>query len=323
MNPLKLFKNISPEAAAPLLALLWLIVITLLHYGVTGQTHTKQRLKVGYLPITCHLLLPVAMERDGFFKENVDPIRFSSWPDMIESVKGNELDCAFILAPIAISLMDQSVPVVIALLGHRNGTGLVVAKNSGISSVKDFVGKTFAIPIRYSTQNMALLMLLGKNGIAVDKVNRVELPPPDMPSALASNSIDGYIVGEPYATQALIMGKGIIFKNSSDIWPNFISSLLIVNKDSLSKKRKLIDRFIRGLKRQGKWIEANRKKAADIGADFFGLNRDLVEQVLTARRVSYLDIVPRQRELDEIGKMMVQWHLLKKVPKIGIYTSWQ
>ena len=322
MGNFKKRKNIRLETLAVAGAILWLVVISVLRFSLPGASHQETRVKVGFLPITCHLLLPVAMEREEFFKKHVLPVKYTSWPDMIESVKGGELDAALILAPIAISMMDQGVPVEIALLGHRNGTGLVVSSKRPVNQVKEFEGKTVAIPIRYSTQNLALLSLLEKNRVDLQRVNRVELPPPDMPSALASGAIDGYIVGEPYATQARLMEAGKIFRNISSIWPGFISSVLIVRKDALKKNPGLMDSLIKGLYRQGQWIEDNRKPAADMGARFFGLSEKLIETVLLARHVSYKNILPRKEEFQDIGRKMVRYGLLKRVPQIGIYEKW-
>ncbi len=306
-----------------LLAVLWLILISVLRFTLHSHIQGKTRLKVGYLPITCHLLLPVAMERDEFFKRGVMPVKFTSWPDMIESVKGGELDAALILAPIALSMMDQGVPVEIALLGHRNGTGLVVSSAESIRGVRDFRGKTVAIPIRFSTQNLALLTLLRKNNVDIHQVKRVELPPPDMPSALASGAIDGYIVGEPYAMQARVMGVGRIFRQISAIWPGFISSVLIVRKDALKKRRKDMNALIRGLYLQGRWVEKNRAEAADIAAKFFSLSPRLIRLVLLSKEVSYINILPEKSEFREIGKKMVRYGLLKRIPELWIYDKWR
>ncbi len=316
-------KKTRPEIRALWLALVWLVLISFLRLSLPDNTVRGDSLKIGYLPITCHLLLPIAMERDPFFKDHVTTFKFTSWPDMIESVKGGELDAALILAPIAISLMSQDVPVEIALLGHRNGTGLVVSKGGEIKNAKDFVGKTVAIPIRFSTQNLALMSFLENGGVNPQKIKKVELPPPDMPAALASGAIDAYIVGEPYATKSVLLGTGTILRDIRQIWPNFISSVLIVRKDSLKKHPKMMDRLISGLFRQGVWIDANRAKAARIGAKFFGLSPRLISAVLLGGKVSYEDILPQKREFQKVGEKMVKYHLIDTVPKISIYRGWK
>ncbi len=316
--------KISPEAGALLAASAWIVLISCLHLFITAQGNPGKKIRVGFLPITCHLLLPVAMERNKWFAKRVETVKFTSWPDMIESIKGKELDAAFILAPIALSLMSQDVPVDIALLGHRNGTCLVTSKKEDIKTARELLGKTVAIPIRFSTQNLALQQFLRKNGVDPKYLNLVELPPPDMPSALASGAIDAYIVGEPYAAQAEIAGAGKILHRIQDLWPNFISSVLIVRNDALEEHKKELNQIISILYSQGEWIENHRDSAAQIGAAFFGLPDELLLRVLEAspRRVSYRALTPKLRELNEIGGLMVKYGLLKQRPPCRIYKKW-
>ena len=49
----------------------------------------------------------------------------------------------------------------------------------------------------------------------------VVLPPPDMPTSLASGAIDVYFVGEPFCAKAELDGIGRILYYARDIWPNF------------------------------------------------------------------------------------------------------
>ncbi len=313
-----------------LLALGWLVLITTLHLclnGPGGQAGNRERIRIGYLPITCHLLLPIAMERDNFFKDRVEPVKFSSWPDMIEAFKGGELQAAMILAPIAISMKSQGVPLKIALYGHRNGTGLVMAR--GLSGPSDLIGKEIAIPIRFSTQNLALLEFLERSGISKEDVEIVELPPPDMPSAMAAKAISAYIVGEPYASQAELDGTGFVYCEADAILPEFISSLLIVSERFLEGRKKEADRLVRGLYDQGSWIERHRKDAADIGASFYGLSKRLLEYVLvgSSDRVRYSGLIPKDEEIEEIERAMKAQGLIAR-DSIGpgrgsiIYTGW-
>jgi len=316
-------KGTPKELFALLLAFFWLIFISVIHSFFSSPRHTRQKLRVGFLPITCHLLLPIALARDISLKKVVEPIKYLSWPDMIESIKGQELDAALILAPIALSLIAQGVPVEIALLGHREGTGLVVSTSSNIKYPADFIGKTVAIPIRFSTQNLSFLKFLKENNIDSNNVNIVELPPPDMPFALAAHSIDAYIVGEPYATQAEVIKKGKIYLRSKDIWPNFISSILIISKKALENKKYLVDKFIRSLYKQASWVESHRKKAANITASFFGIDEELIKKVLLNKEVHYKKLLPKKEEFDYIDELMVNFGLISKQVSYSFYNGWK
>lgn len=305
-------------------ALAWLFLITALHL-YNARDNDPGRLKIGFLPITCHLLLPVAMKRAPGL--DVRAMKFSSWPDMIEALKGGDLDGAFILAPIAMAMIRQGVPIKICLLGHRDGTALVVKKGQGMKEAADLAGRTVAIPIRYSDQNIALLRILDEAHVDINSVDIVEMPPPDMPSALSSGAIDAYIVGEPYAAWSEINKSGKVLYQMKDFWPGFISSVLVMREDVMKRKGKEVNRFIRTVQEQGKWVEAHRKEAAAMGAAFFGLSEPLIEYVLTEPedRVSYTRLLPEAREFNEIGGFMIKYGLIKDLPpsKGMIDTSWQ
>jgi NitT/TauT family transport system substrate-binding protein len=257
----------------------------------------------------------------------VEAVKFSSWPDMIEALKGGELHGAFILAPIAMAMIEQGVPLKVALLGHRDGTALVAGLDSGIDDVSMLSGRTIAIPIRYSNQNIALLRILNDANVVVNEKKIVEMPPPDMPSALSSGAIDAYIVGEPYAAWSEIAGSGKILVQMKDFWPGFISSVLVMREDVIHARQKQVNSFVRDINEQGQWVEAHRVEAADICADFFGLSRSLIRYVLTQPpdRVSYTNLLPVDSEFDEIGRYMVKYGLISDVPagKDIIYTEWQ
>ncbi len=312
-------------------ALGWLILITTLHAWRSASTITgsseETALKVGFLPITCHLICPVTQKRLKNSEMAFDTVKFSSWPDMIDAVRGKEIDIAFILAPLAITLREQGVPVKIVLLGHRDGTALVAGKATGIQNISQLEGRKVGIPIRFSTQNLELLKLCKANNVHTDTLEILEIPPPDMPSALGSGGIDAYIVGEPYAAQAELAGTGVVLAQMKDVAPGFISSVVIVHEDIMKWHGKRVRALIREFEKSAAWIEEHRLEAADIGAKAYGLPKKLIEYVLTspADRVSYRNIIPDSKEIDGICKSMVQFRLLPHTPSGSemIDLSWR
>ena len=80
--------------------------------------------RVGFIPVTCHLTCPVTnfineqMTGDGIF----EPIRFNGWPELKETYLAEDLEATFLLAPMAMALREQGVPIKVVYLGHRDGT---------------------------------------------------------------------------------------------------------------------------------------------------------------------------------------------------------
>src|SRR6266702_4925788 len=177
---------------------------------VTGRSRSAlQELKVGFLPVTCHLTCPVTDFATRTSTTNrFESQRFTDFPTVVESVKGGRLDATFMIAPLAMKLREQGVPVKIVYLGHRDGSTVIVRKDLPAQNLADLRGKTFAIPSKYSNQYLVIRRLMEDQGVAPEEIRFVELPPPDMPGALAARAIDAYFVGEPHAAKAELDGSG-------------------------------------------------------------------------------------------------------------------
>src|SRR5437660_11570372 len=161
---------------------------------------TLQELKVGYLPVTCHLTCPVTdFATRTSMATRFESQRFTDFPTVVESIKSGRLDATFMIAPLAMKLREQGVPVKIVYLGHRDGSTVIVRKDLPAQSLRDLRGLTFAIPSRFSNQSLVIHKLMEDQGVQPGEIKFIEMPPPDMPGALAAKAIDAYFVGEPHA----------------------------------------------------------------------------------------------------------------------------
>ncbi len=177
-------------AAVAVLALLRLQPVAALERRRRRQRpvrEARETLAVGFLPVTCHLTCPVTdyatkTSRSTRFESQ----RFTDFPTVVETVKSGRLDATFMIAPLAMKLREQGVPVRIAYLGHRDGSTVIVRKDLPAKSLKDLAGKTFAIPSKYSNQYLVIRKLMKDEGVDPATIRFVEMPPPDMPGALAA-----------------------------------------------------------------------------------------------------------------------------------------
>ena len=55
--------------------------------------------------------------------------RFTDFPTIVESIKSGRLEATFMIAPLAMKLREQGVPVKIRYLGHRDGSTVMVPKD--------------------------------------------------------------------------------------------------------------------------------------------------------------------------------------------------
>ena len=157
----------------------WLAVITALHGGLNLRWFAKENagggqktFGVGFLPVTCHLTCPVThfINKEMEHRDMFQPMRFSGWPELKEMFIGRPKDmpASFILAPMAMALREQGVKIKIVHLGHRDGSAVVVHKDSGIFQTGDLRGKTIAVPGRYANQRLIIYRELKKVGMTLE-----------------------------------------------------------------------------------------------------------------------------------------------------------
>jgi NitT/TauT family transport system substrate-binding protein len=288
-----------------------LVALSVLHKRPweAGDDAGAATLAVGFLPVTCHLTCPVTdfatkhSQTSTHFKSQ----RFTDFPTVVEALKARKIDATFILAPLAMTLREQHVPVHIVYLGHRDGSTVIVPKNSTYQTIKDLAGKTFARPSKYSNQYLVILKLMADNGMKPDDIKFVDMPPPDMPSALAAGAIDAYFVGEPFAAKAQLAGTGRVLYYAKDIWPHFISCVLVVRDELIKEHPEQVTDLVRGIAESGEWAERHRMDAARVAAPYYRQEQKLLEFVLTEPpdRVSYRQLTPSDQDMQDIMKYAI------------------
>src|SRR6476620_1412871 len=287
-----------------------------LRQALQGKSeNSRMELKVGYLPVTCHLTCPVTDFATRTSTTNrFESQRFTDFPTVVESVKGGRLDATFMIAPLAMKLREQGVPVKIDYLRHRDGSTVIVRKDLPAQSLADLRGKTFAIPSKYSNQYLVIRKLMDDQGVKPDEIRFVELPPPDMPGALAAKAIDAYFVGEPHAAKAELDGSGRVLYHAKDIWPHFISCVLVVTEKLIRERPEVVRELVRGIAESGEWVETHRIEAAKVVSPYFRQDESLVRFVLTQPpdRVSYRMLTPTDEDLQQICDMAVKTGILQK-----------
>jgi NitT/TauT family transport system substrate-binding protein len=240
--------------------------------------------------------------------------RFTDFPTIVESIKSGRLEATFMIAPLAMKLREQGVPVKILYLGHRDGSTVMVQKDSTAKSLRDLRGKVFAIPSKYSNQNLVIHKLMEDQGVKPDEIRFVEMPPPDMPGALAARAIDAYFIGEPHAARAELDGSGRVLYHAKDIWPRFISCVLVATEKLIKERPMVVKDLVRGIAESGEWAETHRLDAAKVAAPYFRQDEKVVRYVLTQPpdRVSYRMLTPTDEDLQQIHDMALKARILDK-----------
>lgn len=290
------------------------ITSDVIHEG--GNTRATRELTVGFLPVTCHLTCPVTdfASKTTQTSTNFNSRVFTDFPTVVSALEAKQVQATFMIVPLAMKLREQGVPVKICYLGHRDGSEIVVGKNSKIRSLVDLKGKKVAVPSLFSNQNFVLHKLMTDYQMVPEDITFVVLPPPDMPTSLAAGAIDAYFVGEPFCAKAELDGTGRVLYYARDIWPNFISCALVVHEDLIKENPDVVKDLVRGIAQSGAWAETHREEAAKLVAPYYRQDEKVLNFVLTAdpKRVSYVNLTPTDEDLQLIENMGLSIGLLTK-----------
>lgn len=176
---------------------------------------------IGYLPSDHDAALFVA-DAQGKFQENgikTKLVQFNNGGDLMTAMASGEVDVGYVGITPVLSSIANGVPVKVISAAQTEGSGIVVAKDSGIDDVTDLAGKRIATPGEASIQHMLLTYYLKENGMDISDLKVSAMKVPSMNDALKTNKIDGMITFEPYVSIAEKNGAKVL-AGSVDILPD-------------------------------------------------------------------------------------------------------
>jgi NitT/TauT family transport system substrate-binding protein len=88
--------------------------------------------------------------------------------------------------------------------------GVVAMPSSGITKPADLAGKTIAVNLTQNVQTLTTSAVLTADGVSTSSVHYVQIPFPDMSSALQANRVDAISAVEPFLSAALAAGGKLV-----------------------------------------------------------------------------------------------------------------
>ncbi|WP_216906906.1 nitrate ABC transporter ATP-binding protein [Synechococcus sp. CCY 0621] len=211
----------------------------------------KVNLELGFIPLTDCLPLVVAQEMGFFARHGLSQVRLrreSNWKTLETHVRQNVLDGALMVAgmPIAMTLgfNDQEpLPMVSALTLSCNGNAITLHRRfheAGVTTLAEFkdwidahpnTKPVLAMVHPASMHNLILRAWLASAGIHPERdVELLVIPPPQMVAALKAGTIDGYCVGEPWNSRAVLEGLGTVIATDVELWNGHCEKVLGVRE---------------------------------------------------------------------------------------------
>lgn len=279
--------------------------------GVTASTDTKT-VKIAYLPLT-HAL-PVFVENElqdkSGKKYKIELVKYGSWPELMDALNTGHVDGASVLIELAMKAKEQGIGVKAVALGHKDGNVIVVSNK--IKNASDLKGKKFAIPHRQSSHNILLGQMLKNAGLTYKDVNVVELPPPEMPAALAQGQIDGYCVAEPFGAKSVALGTGKVLFESNELWKDSICCSLVLSDNFINSNKDMAKEVVANYRDAGDYIDSHKDEANSIAKKYLNLDDKVLD--LSMKWISYKDLAITREAYNDLTKKMKEFGISSNPP---------
>lgn len=212
--------------------------------------------KLGYLPVLAFHPYYVALE-NGYFEEQgivIEFERFRSGSEMIAPLASGALDVgAGQNAPSLFNAVDQGmdIKVVAGVAAQPPGHAAVpimarldLYESGELDTPAELAGKTVATNVPNSIGDYLLNSILQREGLALEDVNIVTMPFPDMLAAFENNAIDAAILPSPLYGAAIGRGLATVLVPGDEVSPGVQDGVQYYGANFLSAESDLPVRFL-------------------------------------------------------------------------------
>lgn len=236
--------------------------------GSDSAGRDPNRIRVGYVGLTCEAPIFSAVEK-GFFKEEgleVELVK-CDWKNYKDVLALGGYDITHHLIMYFLKPLEQGLDVKFTGGIHRGCLRVQAAVNGPIRSVKDLRGKRIGVPGMGTPPFIFANRVLGANGIDPSReITWLVFPAGELGLALDKGEVDAIADSEPIGSMLVAQGK---VKNIADQaldmpYADEYCCAVIVNGKFLARNPKASAAATRALLKAAKWVETNPRAAAEL-----------------------------------------------------------
>ncbi|SJZ30794.1 ABC transporter substrate-binding protein [Selenihalanaerobacter shriftii] len=306
------------------LLILMLMGVLLLSAGCSSTNETKGDLKskpkisFAYQTSVAHSLAMIADHKGFFASEGLDVNTqvLNSGPAVNEAIASGSVQFGTMGDTPALMAVAGNLPVKIlsSVGGGENRQRLMVKKNSNIDSVKDLAGKTIGIK-KGTSSHGGFYQLASKEGLDPDQVSIIDIRPPDMADALATDQADAILIWEPTPTviEAKNIGRELsTLAGTNNQYPVFI----LANTAYAQKNKEVVIKVLKSLKKAAKFLQNNPDQAAQVVSKVTGLSPELAKKSMNYHyfKVDFNEEI--KESLNNTAAFLYEYDKIQKIPKL-------
>lgn len=244
--------------------------------SASESTEEADSIKIGTMDLVNADLVARA---ENYYEEelgvDVDIVKFDSGADVNTALAAGSIDVSELGSnPTALGISNDLGYDVIYIGDIIGSAESLVAKNgSGITSVKDLVGKKVATPFA-STSHFSLLNALKKEGISENEVDLLDMQPDDIYAAWQRGDLDAAYVWYPVLDE--LLADGTIITGSDKLAEDGVvtADLVVAREAFASANPDLVTKFIKALNRGNQLLLDDPDQVTKDVADQLGISEE-------------------------------------------------
>lgn len=305
---------------------LFIVGFTAWGYTLTkssGDSTSLQTITIGYQagdPISISKArgqLVKKMKKKGYrvvFKE------FQNGAAEMEAMSSGTIDFARTgdTPPVTSIASGNKVTIVATGTSKAKGSGIVVGKNSGITSIKDLKGKKIAYTSNTSSQYM-VLKVLKKAGLTTSDVKLVDMSQSAAAVAFAKGKIDAWANWDPYTSQAELKYGGNMIVSGTEV--NVTNRDYLLSGKYAGNHKTATKLLIKYLAEDMKWADTHKSALTTMMAKELKLSKAIVARMVNRRGYGMTAVSSSQTDEEQaIADLFYQEGVIKKQITISKYV---
>jgi NitT/TauT family transport system substrate-binding protein len=246
----------------------------------SGDTLT---VKIGAVPSIDYGVIKVGEARGFFAKRDVkvEITNVDGGPNVVTGVVAGRYDVGWtgyapVLLGVAAGNTDLKLVSNIGLWGAKgqNG-GILVRKDSGISSFAGLAGRKVATNAPRSVLTLTALAAVAKSGGDPRRIELVTLPFAQIAKAVADKQVDAGVTVEPHQSKGLRQFPDLINLGDAPaevLAPGSPSGVVFAKKNLSGEKKAAVDRFQAAIKQALAYADSHPDEVKAAGAALAGLS---------------------------------------------------
>ncbi|SNR87619.1 ABC transporter substrate-binding protein [Actinomadura mexicana] len=285
-----------------------------------GKGLEKDSIKVASLPLVDGAALHIAQKAKLFKAEGLDvkivPVQQSI--KALPALKAGDVDVIAGANYVSFMQANEQGALKLSILAEgaqltSNMMNVLVMPDSKLKSAKDLEGKKVAVNILNNIQSLTLDAILKANNVDPKKVEYVQVPFPQMATALQKKQVDAIHTVEPFLSDSeKKLGARVLVDGGSEPVTSLPISGYVTTQEFTQKNPKTAAAFQRAIIKAQKLASQDRKKVEEVLPSYAKIDPQVASVITLPGYPTSLSTTRMQR----IAELMQTSGLLKQKPDL-------